>query len=210
MDCFTLRVRSFGFFLSYTIEIANKVTRSIGPYLQKRNLLIGLIMDCFTLRVRSFGYFSFSKLRGRRPRQSILRPLIQWTASHFMFAVSVFLFHMSIEIANEVTRSTDPYLQKRNLLIGSIMDCFTLRVRSFDCFFIFFSEIARPKAAAIHSVSSDTVDCFTLHVRSFGCFLLKKIKAEKTPPLSFLRILLFRIKTTATRSEQPEKPWTKS
>ena len=92
MDCFTLRVRSFGFFLSYTIEIANKVTRSTDPYLQKRNLLIGLIMDCFTLRVRSFGYFSFSKLRGRRPRQSILRPLIQWTASHFMFAVSI-MFH---------------------------------------------------------------------------------------------------------------------
>ena len=28
-------------------------------------------VDCFTLRVRSFDYFSFSKLRGRRPRQSI-------------------------------------------------------------------------------------------------------------------------------------------
>ncbi len=131
-------------------------------------------MDCFTLRVRSFGFFLSYTYRNRERSDAI---------------------HRSVPAKAESVDRFD------NGLLHTSCSQFRL-------FFIF--EIARPKATAIHSASSDTEDCFTLHVHRFGFFLLKKIKAEKTPPLSFLRILLFGIKTTATRSEPPVTPWTKN
>ena len=81
-------------------------------------------VDCFTLRVRSFEVlFSFSKLRGSRPRQSIPR----------------LVYYRNHERSDVI-----------HFTLSGTVDCFTLRVRSFECF-IFFFEIARPQAAAIHS-----------------------------------------------------------
>ena len=80
-------------------------------------------MDCFTLRVRSFECFIyFSKLRGFRPRQSISSSGI---------------------LSKSRTKWRDPFR------VVWYMDCFTLRVRSFE-YLIFFFEIARLQAAAIH------------------------------------------------------------
>ena len=73
-------------------------------------------------------------------------------ASHFVFAVSFFLFHMSIEIANEVTRSTRLYLKMRSLQQPD-NGCFTLRVRSFG-FFVSHVYRNRERSDAIHFTSS--------------------------------------------------------
>ena len=117
VDCFTLRVCSFECFIFF-FEIARPQAAAIhsqfGILSKSRTkwrdpFHVVWYMDCFTLRVRSFECFiSFSKLRGRRPRQSIPRLVYYrnrewsdvihftssgiWTASHFVFAVSSVLF----------------------------------------------------------------------------------------------------------------------
>ena len=129
-------------------------------------------MDCFTLRVRSFEVlFSFSKLRGRRPRQSI--PRLVYYRNH--------------------ERSDAIYFMR-----SDTVDCFTLRVRSFECFVFFFeitNEVTRfisrrlvygllhtsrsQFRGFIFFSPSDTKGCFTFYVCSFKIMYLRAVKRRR-------------------------------
>ncbi len=146
-------------------------------------------MDCFTLCVRSFEVlFSFSKLRGRRPRQSIPRLVYYrnhersnvihftssgiWTASHFVFAVSrsYFLFR-NCEAAGrgnpfpvwyiiEITNEVTRSISRR--LVYELLHTSCSQFRGL----IFFSP-------------SDTKDCFTFYVCSFKIMYLRAVKRRR-------------------------------
>ena len=130
-------------------------------------------------------FYSFPKLRGRRPRQSSLCSLMQWTASHFVLAVSSFFIshayrnrERSDAIHQTISENAESADRPDNGLLHT--SCSQFQV------FYSFPKLRgrRPRQSSLAVWCSRLLHTSCSQFRVFYFCIKQKIKAEESPPLS--------------------------